>query len=817
MRELLVATAVCLATTFGFAQVPSWETVVQAASPEVEVAQALVVDELNQFVYVAGFIDDSLAFPSLSNTHLNAGDGGGSTDGVLVKYDFSGNLIWVVNMGGTKEDEVTGVEVDDLGNVYVTGYFEDSIRFTSLSAPFSGLSHQGNDLDIFVAAYDPTGNLLWARQGGGVDVDRADAIAANGNGIYVTGYYTEAATFGSLTTESTFNNSSNGFLVKYDFSGNEKWLIEMKSPDDDLQGGTVREQAAALATDDSTIFIHVFFSGDSLLFTDTSGTLLNSPSPQNPLNISHLIASIRDQDGSVKWGVSIPEPSGNVFGMGIDTDCDGVYITGSLHGDAIMPSGAIVNPDNHDYPFLASLSQDDGIEQWLKIFPVSSSHDNIIHDVFADGFGNLYLTGNFAADTMFLPDTSLAITNSSDLFVARYTNDSTFRWARKVGGQSNQFGYAIGGYQRELLFVAGEYEDEAHFTPDSLVGLGKNEWFMGTLRVNSDLGSLTNCCPVPVLAGTASVSRNTICEGDTLNLRLDGSSGNIQWQSSTDGGANWNGIPGGTSDVFVFDPAENSWFRAVVEYSTCGTDTSEVLNVIVESSDGIVNAGPDQTLCGNTRISLQGNDPSPGTGYWNVISGGGEVLSETNPASVIQGLSNGLNQFEWVVSKGKCLNFRDTVNLFLDPDLANANAGTDQEVYFGDEAILTGNDPGPGTGEWRSVSGEGVFSSPMDSITEVTGLAGGENIFQWRINLPGCTVTDEVRIYRNLFEPKRIFTPGNDGYNDRFEIPGLERFPGTHITIFNRWGIQLFESADYQNDWDGKNASGDDLPVDTYY
>ncbi len=66
------------------------------------------------------------------------------------------------------------------------------------------------------------------------------------------------------------------------------------------------------------------------------------------------------------------------------------------------------------------------------------------------------------------------------------------------------------------------------------------------------------------------------------------------------------------------------------------------------------------------------------------------------------------------------------------------------------------------------------------------------------------------------------FTPNSDGYNDVLKIDGLEMYPNSKMTIFNRWGVLVYESNNYQNDWDGRsqsslNVGGDQLPEGTYY
>jgi len=63
----------------------------------------------------------------------------------------------------------------------------------------------------------------------------------------------------------------------------------------------------------------------------------------------------------------------------------------------------------------------------------------------------------------------------------------------------------------------------------------------------------------------------------------------------------------------------------------------------------------------------------------------------------------------------------------------------------------------------------------------------------------------------DIFIPN-AFTPNGDGQNDRFIILGLERYPGSSLIIFNRWGNVVYRSSDYRNTWDGSQ-----LNEGTYY
>jgi len=79
----------------------------------------------------------------------------------------------------------------------------------------------------------------------------------------------------------------------------------------------------------------------------------------------------------------------------------------------------------------------------------------------------------------------------------------------------------------------------------------------------------------------------------------------------------------------------------------------------------------------------------------------------------------------------------------------------------------------------------------------------------------------EATVYLNIGEDydcfvPSIFTPNGDNKNDFFYIPFLSQYSNSQLTIFNRWGDQVFYSDNYQNEWDG-TFKGGSLPAGTYY
>lgn len=49
-----------------------------------------------------------------------------------------------------------------------------------------------------------------------------------------------------------------------------------------------------------------------------------------------------------------------------------------------------------------------------------------------------------------------------------------------------------------------------------------------------------------------------------------------------------------------------------------------------------------------------------------------------------------------------------------------------------------------------------------------------------------------------------VITPNGDGQNDLFIIDNVTLYPGNSLSIYNRWGRQVFTATDYQNNWGGE-------------
>jgi gliding motility-associated-like protein len=147
-----------------------------------------------------------------------------------------------------------------------------------------------------------------------------------------------------------------------------------------------------------------------------------------------------------------------------------------------------------------------------------------------------------------------------------------------------------------------------------------------------------------------------------------------------------------------------------------------------------------------------------------------------------------------------------------------ANAGVDQTLDYKFSTTLDATLEIEETGIWSLVSGSASFLNDTDPKTQVSNLALGENLLAWTVKEGTCpSVSDTVRIVvHNLIIPTLI-TPNMDGKNDYFVLKDLSIMGKTELYIFDRRGVGVFKSLNYDNKWNGVDYNNKPLPDDTYY
>jgi len=91
-----------------------------------------------------------------------------------------------------------------------------------------------------------------------------------------------------------------------------------------------------------------------------------------------------------------------------------------------------------------------------------------------------------------------------------------------------------------------------------------------------------------------------------------------------------------------------------------------------------------------------------------------------------------------------------------------------------------------------------------------------------------CTITDGLSNTLNVtvtikedecsFKADLYFTPNGDGYNDHWNIGGINEAPEPLVIVYNRMGQKVFQSKNGPYEpWDGKDMFGVPVPDATYF
>lgn len=107
--------------------------------------------------------------------------------------------------------------------------------------------------------------------------------------------------------------------------------------------------------------------------------------------------------------------------------------------------------------------------------------------------------------------------------------------------------------------------------------------------------------------------------------------------------------------------------------------------------------------------------------------------------------------------------------------------------------------------------------STGDTTLTISGLSSGIYTIIVEDN-NGCVVNGSYRLSEpGVLEMPTGYSPNGDLRNDVFLIHGLDAYPENKLIIYNRWGNIVYEQSNYNNDWNGENNSGEEIPDGTYF
>ena len=216
------------------------------------------------------------------------------------------------------------------------------------------------------------------------------------------------------------------------------------------------------------------------------------------------------------------------------------------------------------------------------------------------------------------------------------------------------------------------------------------------------------------------------------------------------GSGEWNIVSGGTGSFGNFKQGNTTFtgnsygtyvLRWIIKSGICEPSYADIavtyFNTILSS-----NAGPGQSFCNTSIVTLNGNDPYPNFGKWSLVTGPNfpAIVNDTLQNTAITNMVPGLYIFKWSVSNGKCHPAEDTVKIVNYANPTTALVGDAQNICGTlTSQNLGGNIPTEGTGTWSINSGgSGTFTAPLYGNTNFIANSYGSYVLRWTISNGLC-------------------------------------------------------------------------------
>ena len=392
------------------------------------------VTETSDGGYIAGGYFDSTSIQVENETLTRNGD----YDGIIIKYNRSGDLEWVKKIGGSADDYIQSVASTSDGGVIVGGYFESTTIQVGNETLTNNTTSYPYTNDGLVIKYNSEGAVEWAKLIGGSGYDYIYSVASTSDGGAIVG-----GDFGSSTIQvgnETLTNYRNGYydglIIKYNSSGAVEWATSF--------GGSSNDRINSVAsTSDGGVIVGGYF--DSSTIQVENETLTNN-GDNDGLVIKY------NSSGAIEWAKSIGESGYDYIRSVASTSDGGAIVGGDFSGtiqvgnETLTSSGGLIIKYNSS-----------GVVEWAK--NIGESNDGI-NSVVATSDGGAIAGGYFRSSTIQVGNETLTNKGQEDGLIIKYemqelpnpvvTNAKSFGESGddqiKSIAPTSDGGYIAGGY-----------------------------------------------------------------------------------------------------------------------------------------------------------------------------------------------------------------------------------------------------------------------------------------------------------------------------------------------------------------------------------
>lgn len=415
-------------------------------------------------VYMSGFFTDQI---TLGNITLNSTGPVSKEDIFVAKMDPNGDPIWAHNFGNGIEnhsDFPLAFHGNLAGYTAVTGDFKHQLIFDD-GTQLPGIAQ----VDMFLVVYDPDGNVVWAKVGGGNGNDRGSGVfVSEDNYIYCTGNFVgDCDFFGDSSLVFGTAPDNHVYVAKYDLAGNLIWLNVFTS-ETNFESWSI--------TCDNEIFVYV------------GGNFRNSVTLSN----ANLTATGEEDGwlaqfgigGNFQWAKSIgsSNPLSNEVVYGISCDSlQNFYITSVFSQDVIIDGNQLTTGSDQNVVVAAFDMM--GTYKWAKALSGTQGALFSAHCLGLLSEGNVLLAGCFAGEIWVDGSISLIPNGPNPIYadafyVGFYPKTGNVAFAVNVGGELSDAGHGLAGNYSGYGFACGHYKNSGTFGPFTLISNGSTDAYL---------------------------------------------------------------------------------------------------------------------------------------------------------------------------------------------------------------------------------------------------------------------------------------------------------------------------------------------------
>lgn len=288
----------------------------------------------------------------------------------------------------------------------------------------------------------------------------------------------------------------------------------------------------------------------------------------------------------------------------------------------------------------------------------------------------------------------------------------------------------------------------------------------------------------------------TMCADGAATLSVATTGGNGQYTYSWSNGA-------GTNQTVTVSPPANTEYVVTVS-DGCGNSGTDTVQVAILPLPIISVSVSEYWFCAPNCITFTNSVVPPnGSFYWDF--GDGNTSTDINPTHCYT--QPGTYSFSLGIDDGTC---NDTGYVFnqivaIPGPQASFTIPTSYISLATQPVTFTNTSTNAVAYQWDF--GDSTYST-LANPSHTFPDTGTYCITLIADNGSGCidTTVQCYKVLDDLVIIPNIFTPGSDGKNDVFFIQGVYG-SGHQLAVFSRWGDKVYESSDYQNDWNGANVS----------